>query len=70
MPRPLPLLANEFAAEIGKAEQLVRRLEAARIALNSGRTKQPQIGLTSLELIYELAFLRIFLGWEIRNWPS
>lgn len=65
MPRALPPLANHFATEIAKAEHLVRRLEAAHVTLSSLGKAHPQIGLTSIELSYELAFLRIFLAWEI-----
>jgi|GEM_PF-2488070 len=65
MPRPLPELADEFAAEIRKAEQLTCGLEAARIVLNSRSRSQSHIALASLELTYELAFLRVFLAWEV-----
>lgn len=65
MARLLPALADNFAFEVAKAEELVSRLEMANITLATSLGRNHQIGLTSLELSYELAFLRVFLAWEI-----
>jgi hypothetical protein len=43
---------------------LIERLERANVFLGQIST-QPQIGVVTIELAYELAFLRVFLAWEV-----
>lgn len=64
MPRPLPPLADDFSREIDQAIDLTRRIEAAQVALRGAGPAGGEIGITGLELAYELAYLRIFLAWE------
>jgi hypothetical protein len=64
MPRILPALADEFDSEVSKANLLARSLESAQVILSqSGNSSQ--IGIAAIELTYELAFLRMFLAWEV-----
>lgn len=64
MPRPLPALSGQFLAEVSKALDFTRRLEAAQVALGGKGALAGEIGLTGVELGYELAYLRVFLSWE------
>jgi hypothetical protein len=64
MPRVLPALADDFQSEVDAANMLIKRLEAAQISLSESG-KPYQIGIAAIELTYELAFLRMFLAWEI-----
>ena len=64
MPRRLPPLATSFDEEVSRAEELVRRLEAARVALIKSPDAQNLLNVANLELFYEYAFLRVFLAWE------
>lgn len=63
MPRDLPALADGFEVAVRRAEEYVVRLEQANASLGS-MPNAPQIGVSALELSYELAYLRIFLAWE------
>lgn len=64
MPRRMPPLDSAFRVEILNAEDLVTRLEAARIALASQAMTRHTLHVKKLELLYELAYLRVFLAWE------
>lgn len=64
MPRIIPSLSTNFDQEISRAEALVLRLENAHLALENSR-KPERIGHPALEMSYELAYLRIFIAWEV-----
>ena len=64
MPRYLPNLSREFKVEIDKAVFFVRELETASVVLKVGGNVSARIEASSLELAYELAYLRIFVAWE------
>lgn len=64
MPRQLPPLATEFGREVSRAQDLVQRLELARIALARDARSRHLLHVSKLELFYEFAFLRVFLTWE------
>lgn len=63
MPRRLPRLDRRFKTEIISSLSLVNRLEVAMAGVNRGNPDR--IRLTDIELAYELAYLRIFIAWEI-----
>jgi hypothetical protein len=63
MPRRLPRLDGEFTRQVSTADAYIMHLEQSRaqtVGIGSSA-----ITITDLEFSYELAFLRIFLGWEI-----
>jgi hypothetical protein len=62
MPRRLPRYDQEFIRRAGFALSCISHIEQARVlGLQSGDNL---ITLADVEYTYELAFLRIFLGWE------
>lgn len=63
MPRRLPLYNNVLAQHIGASLALVLRLENARVI--SSRQYGQSVRISDVELAYELAFLRVFLAWEV-----
>jgi hypothetical protein len=63
MPRRLPRLDGDFTREVLTAQAYVMHIEQSR-AQTAG-IRSSVITITDLEFSYELAFLRIFLGWEI-----
>lgn len=65
MPRKMPALALTFRSEADRALELAKEGETARARLTTGPGHGGVIKLHSLELLYELAFLRIFLAWEV-----
>jgi hypothetical protein len=63
MPRPLPRYDQKLANSIAFAMDYTIRIEHARVAGAVGGASRVTIG--DLEFSYELAFLRIFLAWEV-----
>jgi hypothetical protein len=63
MPRVLPDLAGSFRADIDRAYALANAGEEARVRLMTSPSPRP-ISVIRLEQLYEMAYLRIFLGWE------
>jgi hypothetical protein len=63
MPRTLPRYDQQFANSIAFATGYTTRIEQARISAAVGGASRVTIG--DLEFSYELAFLRIFLAWEV-----
>jgi hypothetical protein len=61
VPRPLPLLGDQFEVGCRTLRNFARRLEA-----NHAQLKTPNAGLTlsGIELNYELIYLKVFLLWE------
>jgi hypothetical protein len=64
MPRQVAFLASQFRDEVDKALEIVRAIERVRFSLPSAPTIQRDLTSHRIELIYELAYLRIFLFWE------
>ncbi|MCW5713613.1 MAG: hypothetical protein KIT43_03745 [Bauldia sp.] len=64
MPRPIPQLASAFARQAASASSLIGRLETASTIVGRSN-RQARIGPPSLESIYEYAFLRVFIAWEV-----
>lgn len=64
MPRQMPALASEFSKEVQAAVELARSAEEARTFLSSFSDKRSLLHLSRIELLYELAFLRLFNAWE------
>src|SRR5687767_186428 len=62
MPHAMPALAGSFLKSIGKSSGLVLAGESARVLLTAPGTQR--INLARLEMLYEMAFLRVFLAWE------
>jgi hypothetical protein len=63
MPRRLPRLDHQLTAQIGASLSLVSRLEANMASVD--RASPSRIRLNDMELAYELAYLRVFMEWEV-----
>lgn len=63
MPRRLPSLDQHLSSQIVSSLALVTRLEIA--AIRTPNRAPDRIRISDLELAYELAFLRVFMEWEI-----
>lgn len=63
MPRRLPRLDQKLTAQIATSNALVTRVEMAMVS--AAANSPSRLRLTDLELTYELAFLRVFMEWEI-----
>ena len=61
MGRKLPKFDRQFAEEVSIALALTTSVEQARLVKNAGKHL---LSIPQTELVYELAFLRIFLSWE------
>lgn len=59
----MPQLAQTYCAEVDRALDLAGSIETVRITL-SPTQRITAISRFQLELVYELAFLRVFLAWE------
>jgi len=63
MPRKLPRYGQEFAVDISLAISVTEHIEQLRI--QSVTDRSGLVKMSDLEFCYELAFLRIFLAWEV-----
>jgi hypothetical protein len=63
MPRNLPRYDQEFARSMSLAMSLTERIEQMRVGAASG--SGAVVRMSDVEFSYELAFLRIFLAWEV-----
>jgi hypothetical protein len=61
----MPALAAELSRQIGSAIDLARAGEIARVNAIPGGLGSPRFDAPRLEYVYELAFLRMFVAWEI-----
>jgi len=64
MPRPMPALASQFGADVSKCLALAKAGELALAAARTNEVVRYELRPSTLEAIYELAFLRVFLYWE------
>src|SRR5687768_7078462 len=64
MPRPMPDLAGAFANAADNAISLAVAGERARVLL-TGTSGATPLSVQRLELLYELAYLRVFNQWEV-----
>ena len=65
MPRRMPNLAGAFALAADRAVDLTTAGETARVLLSFGRAHSRLLDHRKIELLYEMAFLRIFNEWEV-----
>ncbi len=63
MSREVASLADQFGAEVRKALGLIEATEKVRSSNPSAQVKH-EFSIYRIELIYELAYLRIFVFWE------
>jgi hypothetical protein len=61
----MPPLAATFNDRGDSSKDLVRSAEVARVSLPVGSIARIDFSATRLEFIYELAYLQIFIAWEI-----
>lgn len=61
----MPDLAGAFAKAADNAVVLAVAGERARILLSSFRPHVEPLFIDRLELLYEMAYLRVFIGWEV-----
>jgi len=64
MPRQMPRLADEFARQVDRALLLAEIGERIRAASDTKQAPWSELRPSRLEAFYELAFLRVFIGWE------
>jgi hypothetical protein len=65
MPKTMPRLADDFRRRVAAATRLAEIGEVARAEAAIGSQTRKDLHYARLELLYELAYLRIFVGWEI-----
>lgn len=63
MPREIPKIASAFNIEVSKYLKAIDELEDLRFHIEKGYLRN--LSLPRIEHYYELAFLRIFLAWEV-----
>jgi hypothetical protein len=61
----MPPLATRFGAEVDRALELAEAGEVARVNLPKQSTALREWRVPRLEALYEMAYLRIFVGWEV-----
>jgi hypothetical protein len=64
MPRAMPGLEAEFRARVSEAIRLAEIGEVARAEARAGSQTRQNLHPARLELLYELAYLRMFVSWE------
>ncbi len=65
MPRTMPPLAVRFSREVDRALSLARAGELVRATSPSGSVAVREFSQSRLEALYEMAYLRVFMLWEI-----
>lgn len=63
--RPLPRLDQSLRRHVAAAVAIPQAGEAARLALPIGSAAWRGLHIPRLELLYELAYLRVFVEWEL-----
>ena len=64
MPRAMPPLADQFAQQVDKALSIAEIGERIRISSPRGSVAWKELHPARLEVLYEIAYLRIFILWE------
>jgi hypothetical protein len=64
MPRAMPPLAAQFAQQVDKALLIAEIGERIRISSPRGSVAWRELHPARLEVLYEMAYLRIFMLWE------
>jgi hypothetical protein len=65
MPRPMPKLDHVFADQADASRAIARAGEITRASSLPGSPPYVQWPISRIEAVYELAFLRIFIAWEM-----
>lgn len=65
MPRAMPPLAASFSREVDQWLDLARSGEIIRVAAAGNPVVLHELRPARLEALYEVAYLRIFLSWEV-----
>ena len=65
MPRNMPALGSEFRRQVDSAILIAKAGELARDALPARSAARGELRPSRLEAIYEMAYLRIFVMWEV-----
>lgn len=61
----MPLLGRTFSREVNRALALPQAGELARTSLRPDSAAWKGLHVSRLEMLYEMAFLRIFISWEV-----
>jgi hypothetical protein len=65
VPRTMPNLTGNLQAEVNRALALAEAGETVRAHLHANSQLNREITVQRLQLIYEMAFLHIFVHWEV-----
>lgn len=65
MAREMPPLAARFASAVDQSVGIARAGELAWVNSEPGSVTRRELGATRLRALYEMAYLRIFVSWEI-----
>jgi hypothetical protein len=65
MARPMPSLASRFATDVERAVGIARAGELAWAEAKPGSITRRELRGTRIDVLYEMAYLRLFVGWEI-----
>jgi hypothetical protein len=65
MPRQMPPLASKFADRAKAASGIAEAGEVIRSGARRGSTIYRELRLSRLEALHEMAYLRIFVAWEV-----
>ena len=61
----MPALATSFASEVDSATALADAGEELRVIVSHDTKQRSLLSTTRMVLLYELAYLRLFLAWEV-----
>jgi len=65
MPRLLPPLGVRFAGDVDRALAIAQAGETIRAVAEKGSVAWKELGRGRLEALYEMAYLRLFIAWEL-----
>lgn len=65
MARPMPSLAIGFASDVDRSAGIARAGELAWTHSSPGSVTRRELRGSRLDVLYEMAYLRIFVSWEI-----
>src|SRR3954468_2679348 len=65
MPRQMPPLALRFAGAVTRAAGIAEAGEIVRASATPGSVVQRELRVSRLEALHEMAYLRIFVEWEL-----